>query len=468
MSAPPPPRQQSCFELWGGCLDSRAIAPEVGLYQHQIDALNRIREFWNEGGRGTIPVNDQTPPCVISLPTGSGKSVIAALIPFTLRAKRVLVICPDKENTTQLAKGLSDDAPLDDKVLLKRGLVTLDELRRGDGPLPRTIHGSTIKRRTFNEDLSIGGMVITNAQKFSSKEKDGEQLPWKRLGNDFFDVVIVDEAHHFPATFWSQAITHFYMSKVIFLTATPFRTDGRMVLEGGRPALHLSRADAVQRGIIRDVESCCIGEQKQTEEKARKETLEEVKRKLEEQDISHPFSDKDGNPQHHVAMACTSSTTEAKKIVAMANDIGLTAHAYNGGVKNKDKRAVMARFKSGRIKLLVICNMLLEGFDHPPVSVVAIMNRVTSSVRFSQFVGRAVRVLRHPDGTPVGANAICIHHKFYKQSNMFDGYINDRVIQEEVDRAETNYASFFEDAEEEEEEEEEDDEGSEGEDMDLC
>lgn len=60
-------------------------------------------------------------------------------------------------------------------------------------------------------------LVIANAHKFGSTANvDMTQLPTD------FDLVIVDEAHHYPAQTWRRIIDKFQHSRRIFLTATPF------------------------------------------------------------------------------------------------------------------------------------------------------------------------------------------------------------------------------------------------------
>ena len=42
---------------------------------------------------------------------------------------------------------------------------------------------------------------------------------------DYFDLILVDEAHHLPAATWENVISLFPKAKKIYFTATPFRRD---------------------------------------------------------------------------------------------------------------------------------------------------------------------------------------------------------------------------------------------------
>ena len=64
---------------------------------------------------------------------------------------------------------------------------------------------------------------------FSAAPKTAsEESPWwvEELVNDLFSVVIVNEAHHFPAPTGTRILNKFKQhAGVIFFTATPYRSD---------------------------------------------------------------------------------------------------------------------------------------------------------------------------------------------------------------------------------------------------
>jgi superfamily II DNA or RNA helicase len=70
-------------------------------------------------------------------------------------------------------------------------------------------------------------LVITNVHQLATNvDKWLTQFP-----DDFFDMIIVDEAHHSAAASWQKVIDRFPKAKVILLTATPFRSE-RQELDG--------------------------------------------------------------------------------------------------------------------------------------------------------------------------------------------------------------------------------------------
>ena len=71
-------------------------------------------------------------------------------------------------------------------------------------------------------------IIIANIHKAQDRL---EKSMTKMLPKDYFDMIIIDEAHHSVAKTWVDAIKYFDAKKIIKLTATPFRTDGEAIVE---------------------------------------------------------------------------------------------------------------------------------------------------------------------------------------------------------------------------------------------
>lgn len=150
----------------------------------------------------------------IVLPVGCGKSGSITLAPFAIKAKRTLVIAPG----LRIKKQLSDDFDVssDNAFYRKCNIV--------NGNLPES---SVIDGKNTNiSDLKISDVVITNIQQIQS---DNNKWPVS-LPKDFFDLIIVDEAHHNVAYSWERVREHFSDAKIINLSATPARADGKVMM----------------------------------------------------------------------------------------------------------------------------------------------------------------------------------------------------------------------------------------------
>jgi len=68
-------------------------------------------------------------------------------------------------------------------------------------------------------------------------------------------LVIVDEAHHYPAETWKTIVDHFKNAKKVFLTATPENKGEDILPNQERYVCHtVTRRELVSQGIIRDIE----------------------------------------------------------------------------------------------------------------------------------------------------------------------------------------------------------------------
>jgi superfamily II DNA or RNA helicase len=103
----------------------------------------------------------------------------------------------------------------------------------------------------INQGREIGdlaeNLVIVNAQKFGTNSS----IDWEKLHRKSFNLLIVDEAHHFPAPTWNNIVTHFNC-KTIFLTATPFRKGQPILIEqNGNICFQINLNQLMNDGIIR-------------------------------------------------------------------------------------------------------------------------------------------------------------------------------------------------------------------------
>ena len=53
---------------------------------------------------------------------------------------------------------------------------------------------------------------------------------WELVGRDFYEFIVVDEAHHAPASSYKGVFTEFSPKVLLGLTATPERMDGESIL----------------------------------------------------------------------------------------------------------------------------------------------------------------------------------------------------------------------------------------------
>ncbi len=120
------------------------------------------------------------------LPTGCGKSGIAVLAPYVLGARRVLVVTPSITITKQLGEDIADP----DKCFIGKTLLPNKADARAVLPSNSVVEKTKQIKKGLSNDI-----MIANAHKFGGKSR----IKIEDIPKDNFDLVIVDEAHHYPA-----------------------------------------------------------------------------------------------------------------------------------------------------------------------------------------------------------------------------------------------------------------------------
>ncbi|MGC8401233.1 DEAD/DEAH box helicase [Enterobacter mori] len=77
-----------------------------------------------------------------------------------------------------------------------------------------------------DEHLLSSHIVYSNIQKVAST-RDNALI--NRVPSDFFDLIIIDEAHHAPAQSWRDTLRYFSNAKILHVTGTPYRGDNQEI-----------------------------------------------------------------------------------------------------------------------------------------------------------------------------------------------------------------------------------------------
>lgn len=217
------------------------------IWEHQKEAtLNIFNYFENPSNRIGL--------CV--LPTGAGKSGIAVLSAYVLNATRVLIITPSETISNQLYHDFCD---IDGgSFLVRTNAIANENPNQYFKNSLRPSCKGVIKKGSQVKEAFTFELVIANAHKFRPLEREeGDELIIFDLPNNI-DLVIVDEAHHYPAKTWYNIINHFTNAKKLFLTATPYYKNGDILTDPNNrnfqencTCYSISRETLIDRRIIR-------------------------------------------------------------------------------------------------------------------------------------------------------------------------------------------------------------------------
>lgn len=441
-------RPQSVFEH--GCQDITQLVDtsDTFLFDHQKEALRHLRAWFSHEQTKDIAAT-------VVVPTGAGKTGIAVVAPYflanLLAIKSVLLVTPSKVITRGMMKALNGDT----RVGLRSTFL-------GDRLIACQVPESNLQniiadaryitnKKTMTDALLKGGYIVSNAHKFAFKDEALEVLWQDTFKNGTVQLVIIDEAHHLPANTW-KAIVEFFKgkAKIVFLTATPYddemHLDDAAFIDVYKYAYFLPRRDAITRGIIRDFRPLLqlsdapdpaivatmpdtAAKKKLYLETAYKSIIESIAQYLDSYDRDHPFFP--SNSPKHRAIVAAVDKAQANRIAELCQEYDqrhpngcLNAVAYH----SKQNDSVLTSFEKGNTRVLIVCKMLLEGYDNPPIAIAAIMTNIVSPIKYSQFVGRAVRTVRKGGEVETRQDAMIITHTLFKQGKNDKTYRTERLI----------------------------------------
>ena len=386
------------------------IENNTNLREPQREAYARAYEFFSSGKQ----------KAVVQLPVGCGKSGVASILPFGIAKGRVLVITPNLTIKDELQKTL--DITNRQKCFWRRMQILKDSDMIA-GPYVCTLESGNI---SVCEQSHI---ILTNIHQLATNaEKWLNQFP-----QDFFDLIIVDEAHHGAASSWKLVFSRFPEAKVVNLTATPFRSD-RQELDGDLIYRYPFKSASI-KGFIKKLKASYVAPTELTftvAGEARTFSLEEVLAMKDEEWFSRGVALSDpcnisivnnslekleqlrlsGTKHQIIAVAC--SINHGQRIRSLYEERGYRAEIVHSKLDADKQEAVIRDLKNGTLDCIVQVQMLGEGFDHPKLSVAAIFRPFRSLAPYIQFIGRILRVVvqndpNHPDNyghivTHVGMN----------------------------------------------------------------
>lgn len=86
------------------------------------------------------------------------------------------------------------------------------------------------------------------------------------------------------------------------------------------------------------------------------------------------------------------SVEHAENAAEVWRQAGISAQAVHGTMDKDTRRERIKAFKAGEIQVLTNCQVLTEGFDHPPVSCIILLRPTQSWSLYVQMAGRGTRI----------------------------------------------------------------------------
>jgi len=365
------------------------------IREPQKEAYLRLYDYFKSGGKKAI----------IQIPVGCGKSGLASLIPFGISQGRVLIIAP---NLT-IKNGLFETLDITNRQKCfwrKRDVLKAEDMIAG--PLACTLDIGNI---SICEKSHI---VVTNVQQLATNTDK-----WlTKFSDDFFDLIIVDEAHHSAADSWKKVLSKFSNAKVVNMTATPFRSDQQEI--EGELIYRYPFKRATMNGYVKRVKAWYVAPSELTftaKGTTKTYNLDEVLKMSEKNWFSRGIALSEvcnksivdnslekleelrqtGTPHQLIAVAC--SIDHARSIRSLYSARGYNADVIYSEMDDDKKEDIIRKLKNGELDCIVQVQMLGEGFDHQKLSVAAIFRPFRTLTPYIQFIGRILRVVIQNDPT---------------------------------------------------------------------
>lgn len=326
------------------------------LRPYQQEAREAVQKEWMEGRKRTLLV----------LPTGTGKTVVfSKIIEDQVReGKRVLVLAHRSE--------LLDQAS--DKLKTATGL------------------GTALEKA---ENTSIGSWyrVVVGSVQTMQREKRLNQFP-----PDWFDVIVVDEAHHAISDGYQKVLNHFKDSEVLGVTATPDRGDMKNLGSYfDSLAYEYSLVQAIKDGYLSKIKALTIPidlDLSSVSMSAGDFKVSDVGTALDPYlvQIADEMAEYCKDRKTVVFLPLVKTSQKFRDIL---NERGFKAAEVNG--ESKDRAEVLEDFEKGRYNVLCNSMLLTEGWDCPSVDCVVVLRPTKVRALYSQMVGRGTRLFPGKD-----------------------------------------------------------------------
>ncbi len=209
-------------------------------------------------------------------------------------------------------------------------------------------------------------------------------------------LLIIDEAHHAVAGSWDKIIGHFADAKIIGVTATPARLDGRglgthfSTLVSGPSVAQLTKLGFLSQHRV--FAPPVIADLSNVRTRAGDYASDQLSAAMDRPTVtgdavSHYRQLADGLPA--IAFCC--SIAHATSVCASFNAAGYRAKLVTGNMPMEERDEAILGLADGRTQVLCSVDVVSEGTDVPAVSAAILLRPTQSEALYLQQVGRILR-----------------------------------------------------------------------------
>ena len=321
------------------------------LRPYQNEAKTAVFEQWEQGNSKTLVV----------LPTGCGKTIVFAKITeqCVQQGDRVLILAHRGELLEQAS----------DKLQKATGLHSAIEKAE------QTCKGSWYR-------VVVGSVQTLMREKRLSS-----------FDNDYFDTIIIDEAHHALSESYTRILEYFDNAKVLGVTATPDRGDMKNLGQVFNSlAYEYTLPKAIKEGYLSPIKAVTIPLQLDLS------TVATQAGDFKASDIDTALDPYLYSIADEMQKYCKDRKTvvflplvkTSQKFRDILNSKGFNAAEVNGN--SLDRTEILEDFDKGKYNVLCNSMLLTEGWDCPSVDCVVVLRPTKVRGLYCQMVGRGTRL----------------------------------------------------------------------------
>lgn len=321
------------------------------LRPYQEEAFGNVFAEWDDGHRKTLVV----------MPTGTGKTIVFAKIveECVRRGYRVLIMAHRGELLDQAA----------DKIFKATGLRSSVE-------------------KAERSCLGEWYRVVVGSVQTLMHEKRLKQFP-----QDYFDAIIIDEAHHCVSPSYQTVLQYFGRSNVLGVTATPDRADMKNLGSYFESlAFEYTMPEAIRSGYLVPIKALTVplkidismvgisaGDFKVGEIGT---ALDPYLYQIADEMVKYCMNRK--------TIVFLPLIATSQKFMKILNERGFVAAEVNGN--SEDRAQILQDFEDGKYNVLCNSMLLTEGYDCPAVDCIIVLRPTKSRPLYAQMVGRGTRL----------------------------------------------------------------------------
>ena len=380
------------------------IPSELRLWPHQRSALTFLLNH----------LRNVSEPCLVRMPTGTGKTGVIACLSLLSAGGRTLVLTPWANLRDQMIGALK---------------VGFWESVGREAPAGKVVNLLPSSAKSVLEDAQVKVIVCTFSA-LTELRRTNESL-YLELAS-FIETVVVDECHYEPAIEWGRAVKG--LSKpTVLLTATPYRNDLKLfrIKSTQSSIFHYTHDEAETNSIIRKLVFVPLSDAVDITTRCKVFIREWQKAKTSKKLAS----------AHPRAIVCCATADDIRTAVDILQRAGLTAIGIHEQFEGaKDVRFVKdVPHHNNPAQIWVHQNKLTEGLDDFRFCCLAFMCNVNNDRKLVQQIGR---VLRNSESDAPGLPALLMappeyeleerwlaYRDFEKNTNVMDSEHFRRVVE---------------------------------------